>query len=98
MYLGRIVELGAAEDVFRRPAHPYTQALLDAVPVPDPTRERSRTIGGLKGELPSPAAPPAGCRFHPRCPNVMPVCRTKDPALLPVASHQAAACWLYAAA
>ncbi len=98
MYLGRIVELGSAEQVFRRPAHPYTRALLDAVPVPDPARERSRAVGGLKGELPSPAAPPAGCRFHPRCPKVMPVCRTKDPALLPVAPHQAAACWLYAAA
>ncbi len=95
MYLGRIVELGEAEAVFAHPAHPYTQALLDAVPVPDPARERSRGVVALAGELPSPAAPPAGCRFHPRCPHVMPVCRTGDPDLLPVAAGQAAACWLH---
>ncbi len=96
MYLGRIVEMGAAEDVFARPAHPYTQALLDAVPVPDPTRERARIIGRLQGELPSPMAPPSGCRFHPRCPRAMSICQRDDPSLLPVASGQAVACWLYA--
>ncbi len=95
MYLGRIVELGGAEAVFARPAHPYTRALLDAVPVPDPARERGRRVAGLAGEPPSPAAPPKGCRFHPRCPQVMPVCRTEDPALRPVAPDQAAACWLH---
>ena len=97
MYLGRIVELGGAEDVFARPAHPYTRALLDAVPVPDPVRERSRIVAGLGGEPPSPAAPPPGCRFHPRCPQAMARCRTDDPALLPVAPGHAAACWLHAA-
>ncbi len=95
MYLGRVVEIGAADDVFGRPAHPYTRALLDAVPVPDPARERARPAGGLTGELPSPVAPPPGCRFHPRCPHVMPVCRTADPALLAVAGGQSAACWLH---
>ncbi len=95
MYLGRIVELGAAEAVFTDPAHPYTRALLEAVPVPDPGRERARVVRGLQGELPSPARPPAGCRFHPRCPHVMPVCRTEDPGLLPVAHAHAAACWLH---
>ena len=96
MYLGRIVEMGAAEDVFVRPAHPYTQALLDAVPVPDPTRERARIFGGLKGELPSPMAPPSGCRFHPRCSLAMSMCQRQDPSLLPIAPGQAVACWLYA--
>ncbi len=96
MYLGRIVEMGTAEEVFARPAHPYTRALLDAVPVPDPVRERARSVEGLKGELPSPIAPPAGCRFHPRCPRVMTICRRADPALIPVAPGQAAACWLHA--
>jgi oligopeptide/dipeptide ABC transporter ATP-binding protein len=95
MYLGRIVELAEAETLFARPAHPYTQALLGAVPTPDPARERARVVPRLAGELPSPAAPPPGCRFHPRCPHVMPVCRTDDPALLPVGSRQAAACWLH---
>ena len=95
MYLGRIVELAEAETLFARPAHPYTQALLGAVPTPDPARERARVVPRLPGELPSPAAPPAGCRFHPRCPHAMPVCRTEDPALLPVGVGQAAACWLH---
>ena len=95
MYLGRIVELAEAADLFARPAHPYTQALLAAVPTPDPVRERARVVPRLAGELPSPAAPPPGCRFHPRCPHAMPVCRTDDPALLPVAPGQAAACWLH---
>ena len=96
MYLGRIVELGAAEEVFTRPAHPYTQALLDAVPVPDPVRERARIVGGLTGELPSPVAPPAGCRFHPRCPHAMSICRSADPALMAIGPGQSAACWLHA--
>ncbi|MDX7951278.1 ATP-binding cassette domain-containing protein [Lichenihabitans sp. Uapishka_5] len=95
MYLGRIVELAEAETLFMRPAHPYTQALLGAVPTPDPARERARVVARLPGELPSPAAPPAGCRFHPRCPLVMPVCRTDDPALLHVDAGQTAACWLH---
>ncbi len=79
MYLGRIVEVGSAEEVYRRPAHPYTEALLSAIPVPDPVEQRRRTRIVLQGDIPSPLAPPSGCRFHPRCAYAMDVCREVDP-------------------
>jgi oligopeptide/dipeptide ABC transporter ATP-binding protein len=72
MYLGRIVETAPVEALFAQPAHPYTQSLLDAVPLPDPTRRRRHAP--VKGEPPSPEHPPLGCPFHPRCPKVMEVC------------------------
>jgi oligopeptide transport system ATP-binding protein len=79
MYLGRIVEEGDAEVVYSTPRHPYTQALLSAIPVPDPTVQRGRDRVVLEGDLPSPANPPSGCHFHTRCPYVMDVCRVVDP-------------------
>ena len=79
MYLGKPVEQGASSDVFSNPQHPYTQALLSATPVPDPTRKHQRII--LKGELPSPIDPPQGCAFNPRCPRVFDTCRSQAPEL-----------------
>jgi oligopeptide/dipeptide ABC transporter ATP-binding protein len=77
MYLGRIVETAAAEDLFARPSHPYTLALISAVPRPDPQRPGQRVV--LKGEMPNPEDPPPGCPFHPRCPKAMDICRTTPP-------------------
>ncbi|MEV6249831.1 oligopeptide/dipeptide ABC transporter ATP-binding protein [Streptomyces sp. NPDC051742] len=81
MYLGRIVEIGVKERVYAAPAHPYTRALLSAVPLPDPAAERSRERITLLGDPPSPAAPPPGCTFHPRCPKAREICRTEAPLL-----------------
>ncbi|WP_069812167.1 ABC transporter ATP-binding protein [Streptomyces sp. TP-A0874] len=99
MYLGRIVEIGAAEKVFAQPSHPYTQALLSAVPLPDPHKERERTRILLSGDLPSPTDVPAGCRFAGRCPKYATLekadqsrCREEDPATAPLAEDHAAAC------
>jgi len=79
MYLGRIVELGNRDDVFERPLHPYTQALISAIPIPDPGTHRDRGRPQLQGDIPSPAAPPAGCRFHTRCPFATDLCKQQDP-------------------
>ncbi len=92
MYLGRIVEYGPAEALYDRPQHPYTEALLSAVPVPDPTREQRRIV--LSGDVPSPIAPPPGCPFHPRCPKAVAQCATERPALREVASQHVTACHL----
>ncbi|MER8230918.1 oligopeptide/dipeptide ABC transporter ATP-binding protein [Streptomyces sp. NPDC094049] len=81
MYLGRIVEIGTKERVYGAPAHPYTRALLSAVPLPDPAAERRRERITLLGDPPSPAAPPPGCTFHPRCPKAREICRTEAPPL-----------------
>ena len=93
MYLGRVVEQAETDSLFARPLHPYTQALLSAIPIPDPNLKRERII--LSGDVPSPAAPPSGCRFHTRCPAVMPICSQVDPPLLPNGPDHWVACHLY---
>jgi oligopeptide transport system ATP-binding protein len=93
MYLGRIVELAATERIYRASAHPYTKVLLSSVPLPDPAAERQRAAIPLRGEIPSPLAPPSGCRFHTRCPWAqLPICRDVDPPLREFAPGHAAAC------
>ena len=90
MYVGKLVELAPTEDLYRMPRHPYTAALMAAVPVPDP-RHRSADVE-LKGEVPSPADPPSGCYFHPRCPYAVDLCRTTAPPLEEVSPGRFAAC------
>jgi oligopeptide/dipeptide ABC transporter ATP-binding protein len=91
MYLGKLVELSPAEELYRRPIHPYTLSLLGAIPIPDPKLSRNRTRRTAKGELPSPINPPPGCRFNTRCPFVTDVCREVEPPLtLYPGGHQAA--------
>lgn len=94
MYLGRIVEMADRDTLFATPAHPYTRALLSAVPLPDPAARRQRII--LKGDVPSPIDRPSGCHFHTRCPYVFDRCRTDDPALTSRGPTQQAACHLEA--
>jgi peptide/nickel transport system ATP-binding protein len=82
MYLGEIVETATADELYNQPKHPYTKALIDAIPVPDPSRKHKGTI--LSGEVPSPINPPAGCRFHTRCPKVQEKCKQQKPKLIPI--------------
>ncbi len=100
MYLGKIVEIGDVESVYARPSMPYTQALLSAIPIPDPEKERSRTRIILQGDLPSPANPPSGCRFRTRCQKFAgelndaerQLCIDQSPALIPMGPDHQAAC------
>jgi oligopeptide/dipeptide ABC transporter ATP-binding protein len=92
IYLGSVVESGPSGEIFAAPKHPYTQALLNAVPRPDP--DFIPVAADNVGDTGSALAPPSGCKFHPRCPHVMPVCKTTDPALIPLADGRRAACHL----
>lgn len=94
MYLGKIVELGSNDQIVYEPLHPYTKALIDAVPVPDPLAKRGDIV--IKGEIPSPINPPSGCRFHTRCPQYIgDICRTKEPQLINMGDEHYVACHLY---
>jgi len=96
MYLGKIVEYAKARDLYETPYHPYTRALLSAIPLPDPLARKQRII--LEGEVPSPENPPPGCRFHTRCSHVMDICSNEEPLLKPLkvqGSTHFTACHLY---
>jgi peptide/nickel transport system ATP-binding protein/oligopeptide transport system ATP-binding protein len=92
MYLGKIVELTSREELFRRPLHPYTQALMSAIPIPDPTLKRERVV--LRGDVPSPMNPPPGCRFHTRCPKAFDQCKAAEPHFHDAGSEHWVACHL----
>ncbi len=92
MYLGKLVEIGTGDDVYARPAHPYTAGLLSSVPVPNPTLQRSRVAIPMIGELPSPLHPPSGCPFRTRCPRAQALCAEEEPALGPFGGQHYAAC------
>lgn len=91
MYLGKMVELTDRDELFAHPKHPYTLALMSAIPIPDPTLKRERTI--LKGDVPSPLNPPSGCRFHPRCPIAVDICSKQEPEIKEVSPDHLVACW-----
>lgn len=95
MYLGRIVEIASRDDLYRNPQHPYTVALLSAVPVANVETEAKRSRAIVKGEVPSPLNPPSGCRFHPRCPMAMEKCKTVEPVLFERNDGRTVACHLY---
>jgi peptide/nickel transport system ATP-binding protein len=92
MYLGKMVELTSREELFRNPMHPYTQALMSAIPVPNPRLKRDRII--LKGDVPSPLNPPKGCRFHPRCPWAIEICSQEEPQFKELLPNHWVACWV----
>ena len=93
MYLGRLVEMADVKTIYDQPAHPYTRALLSAVPVPDPRRRRRRIV--LQGDVPSPINPPPGCHFHPRCPEAMTICRQETPRMRRLSDGHRVCCHLY---
>ena len=92
MYLGKIVEMTKKENLYNNPLHPYTKALLSAIPIPDPSHKRHRII--LEGDVPSSRNLPSGCRFHPRCPMVMDICSNMEPEFKDYGSSHYVACWL----
>ena len=92
MYLGKIVEVSPAEELYDKPIHPYTVALLGAIPIPDPRENRARPRAVVEGEPPSPIDPPPGCRFHTRCPHATEICRNVEPPLTAYPNGHLAAC------
>ena len=95
MYLGKLVEIAGADELFEKPLHPYTQVLLAAIPIPNPKIARERKKIRITGEPPSPINPPPGCRFHPRCPYVMDICKKEEPPMVEIEPSHYVACWLY---
>jgi oligopeptide/dipeptide ABC transporter ATP-binding protein len=93
LYLGKMMEIGSSTDVVDNPLHPYTQALISAVPVPDPESKRIKDV--ISGEIPSPVDPPTGCRFHTRCPYAHERCVNEEPAVVEVENNHFVACHLY---
>jgi oligopeptide/dipeptide ABC transporter ATP-binding protein len=93
MYLGKIVEISDIYEIISNPLHPYTKILISSVPVPDPDFKRIRE--GIKGEPPSPINPPSGCRFHPRCPYAMDICKNNEPQLISIGKTHSVSCFLY---
>ena len=90
MYLGKVMEIAKRDDLYKNPAHPYTQALLSAIPIPDPTVKKERIL--LEGDTPSPVDPPVGCRYCTRCANAKEICKTQEPVLKEIEDGHLAAC------
>jgi oligopeptide/dipeptide ABC transporter ATP-binding protein len=93
MYLGKLVEIADDKSLYSSPKHPYTQALLSAIPVPDPKKKKERII--LSGDVPNPINPPEGCRFHTRCNKCMEICKVKEPKIINLENNHKVACHLY---
>ena len=95
MYLGKLVELCEANEIYDHPLHPYTQGLLAAIPIPDPQLARAKTASSIEGDIPSPISPPSGCRFHTRCPRATPLCSQVEPVMADVGGGHRVACHLF---
>ena len=92
MYLGKLVEIGDSEEIYKNHLHPYTEALLSSVPIPNPDLAKEKEPIILQGDIPSPIAPPSGCRFRTRCPYAMEICAREEPAMVDVGNNHCVAC------